>query len=175
MELIDLSLIALQIVALKHTINRVIVSHSDQPFKCFVVRAVVALSELQTCFLQGFHRPSIHRSTHIKRLEQNFVLSRVYIDRLFVFLDKVLVLLFSHLRCILDEGFFIRDWEMLSSNLPLAICTADTWAVFVVGDLEVAVVSPAGAPGILHEVVLLRVLGAVSDSEDTIVEVHFFF
>jgi len=48
--------------------------------------------------------------------------------------------------------------------------TADTWAITDIGDLEVSVVTPGGAPGVLDEVVGLSVLGSVSNGEDTVVE-----
>lgn len=49
--------------------------------------------------------------------------------------------------------------------------TADTWAITVVGNLEVSLVTPGGGPGVLDEVVVLsRGISSVSDGEDTVVE-----
>ena len=48
--------------------------------------------------------------------------------------------------------------------------TADTGAITVVGNLDVSVVTPGGVPGVLDEVVVLAVLGSVSDSKDTMVK-----
>lgn len=48
---------------------------------------------------------------------------------------------------------------------------ADAISVTVVGDLDVAVVSPGGGPGVLDEEVVLAAISSVSDGKDTVVEV----
>ena len=48
--------------------------------------------------------------------------------------------------------------------------TADTSAGFLDGDSDVALLSPAGSPGVSNDVVLLSALGAVSDGGDGVVE-----
>jgi len=47
--------------------------------------------------------------------------------------------------------------------------TADT-VTFDLSELNIALVSPDGGPGILDEPVVLAVLGAVADSEDGMIE-----
>ena len=55
-------------------------------------------------------------------------------------------------------------------ELWLHLDTADTRTIDD-SELDVALVAPAGAPGVLDQVVVLAVVRAVSDSKDTVVNI----
>jgi hypothetical protein len=66
-----------------------------------------------------------------------------------------------------NESHYVRSVGVGGERLHLD--TADTGTVDD-GELDVALVTPGGVPGVLHEPVVLTGLGAVADGEDGMIE-----